>query len=190
MKKILSVILVLVFTMSSLVSCSEHPIEKFKKQMDEANNYQIELYYYTEHSTQLVTNTKVDGNIIQQEIILAGTRYFEVLDDKIYTYSQDDYGRWEKSEETKEDDFSIYSFCAINFLEEEDFFNADNYKKVMLQKKTYKKKEDVTFDSISNVVIKFEKDSYTIDCDTVEEYFSYRVVISNFGEISLNLPEV
>ncbi len=188
MKKLLSILFVLLFTLSSLTSCFTHPIEEFKEHMDEADNFQMTMTIYDiEYYDKITITMKVDGNITYTpESILGPAEYEETFDDKTYTYTEDGNGNWIKTESFEEDD------GTTDFLDEDEIFNPDNYEKVKKQKKTYRQKEDVYFDSLSDVVIKIEDDSYTIDCDITIQGLSYEVrfVFSHFDKINLTLPNV
>ncbi len=187
MKKFLALLVLILMLTASLVSCG-HPIEKFKERIDEAESAQMTMTMYDVPYIGTITmKMQIDGNITYTpETVLGPAEYEEKVGDKTYVYTQGEDGKWTKSEKPADEE------DTTDFLDEDELFNPDNYEKVKKEKKTYKQKDDVTFDSVSDVVIKIGKDTYTMEMNMTIEGMTFKVklVFSNFDEITLSLPSV
>ncbi len=172
---------------ASLVSCG-HPIEEFKERFEEADSVKVTMTMYDFPYVGTITMTmQMDGDIMYtSETVVSPAVYEEKVGDKTYVYSQGEDGKWTKSEKPADEE------DTTAFLDEEELFNPDNYKKVKGEKKTYRQKDDVSFDTVSDVVIKIGKDTYTMEMNMTIEGMTFKVkmVFSDFDKITLTLPAV
>ncbi len=186
MKKILILLLVLLMSASTLVSCGKHPIEEFKEQMDSVDNYLMTMTMKFPSVGNITVAQKIDGNIMYTPAFLTEpAKYTEVVDDVTYEYVKDDNGAWKKSIAPPVDN-------GLDMLFNEAFFDPDNYEKVNGEKNSYRQKEDVAFAGASDVVITIGKNNYTLEMKLSVSGVEMEttVVLSNFGEVELTLPNV
>ena len=168
---------------------SVHPLEKFALKIARKQNFQMDIVLSGIPLFGSVALTcEVDGNI--QHIPAAtfiSESYIETVDDKQYTYSKDENGKWTK---TESENGMLGNLKDNEMLK--DLVDPDNYEPVEGKKNTYRQKADVEFEDCKNVTITIEKDSCTIEMilytsgmalDTV-------IVISNIGKMDLTLPKV
>ena len=188
MKKLVSLILSLVLTVSLLASCSSGgAMENFKEEMQESGSYQIKVTVYDmPFYGDLSITTMFDGNIKYTPASVAGAeKYVETVDGAEYTYSKNSSGAWEKSIAKAEG-----SSLGVGEKAMQNLFDPDKYDET--DGGIYTQKKDVSFSGYSDVVMSFEGGICTIDLKIVSsgESYSAKIVISEVGKIELALPEV
>ena len=139
---------------------SVHPLEKFALKIARKQNFQMDIVLSGIPLFGSVALTcEVDGNI--QHIPAAtfiSESYIETVDDKQYTYSKDENGKWTK---TESENGMLGNLKDNEMLK--DLVDPDNYEPVEGKKNTYRQKADVEFEDCKNVTITIEKDSCTIE---------------------------
>jgi len=168
---------------------SLHPIEKFALKIARKQSFQVDIALSGVPLFGTVTFAcEVDGNI--QHIpdgSFVPEVYLETVDNKQYTYSKDENGKWVKAEGGE----SMFGNIKDNEMLRE-LINPDNYEPVEGQKNTYRQKADVVFDGCRNVVLKIEKNSCIIEMTTLSGSMAFDtvMVISNIGKVNITLPDV
>ena len=204
MKKFWTILLVvlLTFTLFVTVACDNtHPIEKFKQDMDDANNFKAKITATASMGGMEVSiplNIEVDGDVmhIDKASAMGSTlmeeTYFQEVDGKTYMYTQDGLGNWEKSEYDAETDEST----SVDFAEFDELFNPDNYEKAEDEDNVYVQKADAEIKVDETDV---EDATFTLDDGTATITFSINmegIVMQielkffKLGEVKLTLPTV
>ncbi len=186
MKKIFSLLTLVLLLSSLLISCGQHPIEEMREKIETEQNCQMDVTMSIAGMTFTMT-TQADGDITYTPSVLGSpATYTETKDGKTYVYTQNEDNTWTKEEET------LDSAANDMGLDEDalmDLFNPENYDE---EDGKYVQKKDVTFPAFSDVTIEIEDDSCTINLKMSMEGMSVnaKIVFSKFGEINLTLPTV
>lgn len=168
---------------------SVHPLEKFALKIARKQNFQMDIVLSGIPLFGSVALTcEVDGNI--QHIPAAtfiSESYIETVDDKQYTYSKDENGKWTK---TESENGMLGNLKDNEMLK--DLVDPDNYEPVEGKKNTYRQKADVEFEDCKNVTITIEKDSCTIEMILYTDGMALEtlIVISEIGKMDVKLPDV
>ena len=168
---------------------SVHPLEKFALKIARKQNFQMDIVLSGIPLFGSVALTcEVDGNI--QHIPAAtfiSESYIETVDDKLYTYSKDENGKWTKNES---ENGMLGNLKDNEMLK--DLVDPDNYEPVEGKKNTYRQKADVEFEDCKNVTITIEKDSCTIEMILYTDGMALEtlIVISEIGKMDVKLPDV
>ncbi len=168
---------------------SVHPLEKFALKIARKQNFQMDIVLSGIPLFGSVALTcEVDGNI--QHIPAAtfiSESYIETVDDKQYTYSKDENGKWTKNES---ENGMLGNLKDNEMLK--DLVDPDNYEPVEGKKNTYRQKADVEFEDCKNVTITIEKDSCTIEMILYTDGMALEtlIVISEIGKMDVKLPDV
>ena len=168
---------------------SVHPLEKFAIKIARKQNFQMDIVLSGIPLFGSVALTcEVDGNI--QHIPAAtfiSESYIETVDDKQYTYSKDENGKWTK---TESENGMLGNLKDNEMLK--DLVDPDNYEPVEGKKNTYRQKADVEFEDCKNVTITIEKDSCTIEMILYTDGMALEtlIVISEIGKMDVKLPDV
>ncbi len=170
--------------------CSMHPLEKFALKIARKQNFQMDVVLSGIPIFGSVALTcEVDGNVQHiPKATFISEQYLETVDDKLYTYTKSDDGKWSK---TESDADSILSKLQ-NSEAFKELINLDNYEEVEGKKNVYRQKEGVEFDGFKDVTIALEKDTCSIEMIlyTSGMALDTTIVISNIGEMDLTLPKV
>lgn len=191
MKKIIRVMLLL-FVSALLVSCGKkHPIDKFKEEMNNADNFQMTVAMSDIPLLGSITiTTKVDGNIEYVGPILGvEEQYLEKTDDGIYLYNKDEDGKWYKEKTELDIDEITNSFSEEDLLE---LLDSSNYEKVEGEENAFKQKKDIVFDTYDEVTIYIGENVYILEMNATLEGITIKtkITISKIGEIKLTLPTI
>lgn len=168
---------------------SVHPLEKFALKIARKQNFQMDIVLSGIPLFGSVALTcEVDGNI--QHIPAAtfiSESYIETVDDKQYTYSKDENGKWTK---TESENGMLGNLKDNEMLK--DLVDPDNYEPVEGKKNTYRQKADVEFEDCKNVTITIKKDSCTIEMILYTDGMALEtlIVISEIGKMDVKLPDV
>jgi len=195
-KKIIIAVVAAVLCIAMVVGIvlwsSVHPLERFAGKIARKQNFQVEIFLYGIPLFGSVSFTcEVDGNI--QHIPasnLVSESYIETVGDKQYTYAKDESGKWTKAEN------DVGADDLFGNLQENEAFqelmNLENYEEVEGKKNVYRQKDGVEIDNCKDVVITLEKGTCSIEMILYTNGMALEalIVISNIGNINLQLPKV
>ena len=185
----IAAVLLIAIIVGIVLWSSVHPLEKFALKIARKQNFQMDIVLSGIPLFGSVALTcEVDGNI--QHIPAAtfiSESYIKTVDDKQYTYSKDENGRWTKNES---ENGMLGNLKDNEMLK--DLVDPDNYEPVEGKKNTYRQKADVEFEDCKNVTITIEKDSCTIEMILYTDGMALEtlIVISEIGKMDLTLPKV
>ena len=195
-KKIIIAVVAAVLCIAMVVGIvlwnSVHPLQRFANKIVRKQNFQVEFYLYGIPLFGSVSFTcEVDGNI--QHIPasnLVSESYIETVGDKHYTYSKDSSGKWTKTESDAESGDVLSNLQENGMLQQ--LVDPDNYEAVEGKKNVYRQKDGVKIDNCEDVVITLEKGTCSIEMILYTNGMALEalIVISNIGNINLQLPKV
>ena len=170
-----------------LISNSKNSLERLEEKLTKQNNFQMDIVFSgIPLFGSLSLTCETDGNLQHiPETSFFSETYIETVGEKQYSYTKNDFGKWEKSEGAQ---------ISFSNLQDEDILaelmDADNYEPVENEKNVYRQKADVTFEYFQDVTITVEKDSCTVKMITLAEGMKLEthVVISKIGEVNVRLP--
>lgn len=166
----------------ALASCAASgSIEGFAKKMGKKQSYSAKISITDEYGERETFEFQYDGNI-QYDV---ENEYYRV------EYDEGVYGLYEKTKDKKWVR-TVYEDDVVDLGDAEDLWDPDNYEKVKGEKNTYKQKKNVIFDNFDDVEMTIDKDSCTI-AGTITldgETYGFKMIISDIGEIELELPEL
>lgn len=191
MKKFIRTMLLL-FVSVLLVCCGEkHPIDKFKEEMNNVDNFQMTVAMSDIPLLGNITiTTKVDGNIEYiGPFLYTEEQYLEKTNDGIYLYNKDEDGKWHKEKTELDIDEITNSFSEEDLLE---LLDSSNYEKVEGEENVFKQKKDIVFDSYDEVTIYIGENVYILEMNVTLEGITVKtkITISKIGEIEITLPTI
>lgn len=196
-KKIIIAVVALVLCAATVLSIvliqnSGHPLEKFALKIMRKQNFQMDVLLSGIPIFGSVALTcEVDGNV--QHIpgaTFVSEQYIETVDGKRYTYTQDDSGKWIKTESSADSGDMLSNLQNSESFQQ--LMNVENYEAVEGKKNVYRQKDGVEFEGFKNVVITLEKDTCTIQMILYTGGMALETVIliSNIGKMDVTLPKV
>lgn len=182
-----------------LVSCGTPTPEEVFEQFD-SENARLEMLIEFSELTKVEMVMRMDGDKCKVTTVstafgveLEEESYLEEIDDDIYEYTKQEDGSWTKAPYEEDDD-------DTDIDELEALFDSKNYNKFDEENSKYVMKDDVKIEAedmlFSNAVIEVGEDSYTLSADItmteegIELTGRFKMMIGEFGEISVTLPKV
>ena len=204
MKKLLRPItmaLSAVLLVGSLASCTKTPVpDEIYQLVEDADSAKIVIKMeFTDYLTAKVT-MKMEGDKAHLMSVtdVMGVKseeetYQQRKDGKLYTYSLNDDGKWEKDESDDEDEEGVEEF--------KELFDTENYQEYDKESRRYEMKDDVEIEVddmvCSDGYIEVGEDgSFVIFAKISQSYMgvtlegSLKITVSDIGEVSVKLPEV
>ena len=175
-----------------LISNSKSPLEKFVSKITRKQNFQMDIVLSGIPLFGSVALTcEVDGDVMHiPQATFVSEQYIESVDNKRYTYTKDDAGKWTRTESDDGAD------SLLSGLQDNETFqklmNLDNYEEVEGEKNVYRQKEGVELENFKNIQITIEKDTCTIQAILYTDGMALDtiIVISKIGEMDVTLPRV
>lgn len=181
-------VLILSFSCLAFTACNKtSDIDDFGKQLKDAQSGEIVMTIGV-LGVELSSEGKFDGNKSWINSTAASVEaYQEEVNGKIYIYTQDSDGVWQKTESTEQID------STQNPDEFEDFFDGSKYKYSLKEKAFVPKKgKTIGNDNMTVVSMTIEDGVCTMKVKVMAEGVSMgaTVVIKNLNNVQITLPAV
>lgn len=181
-------VLILSFSCLAFTACNKtSDIDDFGKQLQDAQSGEIVMTIGV-LGVELSSEGKFDGNKSWINSTAASVEaYQEEVNGKIYIYTQDSNGVWQKTESTEQID------STQNPDEFKDFFDGSKYKYSLKEKAFVPKKgETIGNDNMTVVSMTIEDGVCTMKVKVIAEGVSMgaTVVIKNLNNVQITLPSV
>lgn len=190
--KIIVILMLVVLSSMVLSSCGEaSQLDKFYKKMEKADSYTAVITMEASIFGKVVMTTKIDGNKQYISSILDDNEeYKEIVDGKVFIYTKNYFGEWEKELE-KVDDSNDKDDDSLRKM-----FDSKNYDYSKKEKAFILKKDSDLDDFNGMEILSFkviiDGETCSIEGEVVSEGMAIpiTIVIKNINKTTVTLPEV